>query len=66
MIRRKDHPHDPRRYLAEPTAAGRRLLARMRREKIAQLRGELAQLSARDRAALRRALSALDSASPKG
>jgi DNA-binding MarR family transcriptional regulator len=60
MIRRKEHPEDPRRYLAEPTAAGHRLLARMRKEKIAQLRSELGQLSARDRAGLRRALSALE------
>jgi len=62
MIRRREHPEDPRRYLAEPTAAGRKLLARMRKQKVAQLRSELSKLPARDRAALRRALGALQSA----
>jgi DNA-binding MarR family transcriptional regulator len=62
MIRRREHPEDPRRYLAEPTVAGRKLLARMRKQKVAALRSELSKLPARDRSALRRALTALQAA----
>lgn len=63
MIRRKEHPTDPRRYLAEATAAGKKLLQKIRKDRVAQVRSELSVLPARDRAALRRALGALEAAS---
>lgn len=60
LVRTRPEKDNRRVIRIEPTAAGRRLLERMRQEKIGLFRRHLAKLPSKDRAAVRRALEVLE------
>lgn len=60
LVTRSRAGTDGRSVQVRPTAAGTALLARARRERLAVLDDALGRLSARDRAALERAIGALE------
>jgi DNA-binding MarR family transcriptional regulator len=61
LVRRVADPSDRRATLVEATASGRKLRARMRRERNAKLEPLLEELTARERSAIVAALPALES-----
>jgi DNA-binding MarR family transcriptional regulator len=60
LVRRVADPTDRRATIVEPTAAGRKLRERMRRERNAKLEPVLAELTGKERAAIVAALPALE------
>lgn len=60
LVRCRPEKANQRTIRIEPTAAGRRLLARMRRQKIGLFERRLAKLASKDRVAVRRALELLE------
>ena len=60
LVRRRADQDDGRVQLVEPTAAGRRLLERGRRRRVAALAAELERLDPADRTALARAAEVLE------
>jgi DNA-binding MarR family transcriptional regulator len=64
LVRCRPEKDNRRVIRIEPTAAGRRLLERMRQQKIGLFQKQLAKLPSKDRAVVRRALDVLGSAQP--
>jgi DNA-binding MarR family transcriptional regulator len=60
LVRCRPEKDNRRVIRIEPTAAGRRLLDRMRQQKIGLFRKQLAKVPSKDRAAVRRALEVLE------
>ncbi|HVH05904.1 MAG TPA: MarR family transcriptional regulator [Myxococcota bacterium] len=60
LVRCRPEKDNRRVIRIEPTAAGRRLLDRMRQQKIGLFRKQLAKVPSKDRAAVRRALEILE------
>jgi DNA-binding MarR family transcriptional regulator len=62
LVRCRPEKDNRRVIRIEPTAAGRRLLLRMRQQKIGLFARQLAKVPSKDRAAVRRALEVLEAA----